>query len=765
MKKYIWIILASIFSYSNYMLSMPAYPKQIFIVGKWDNIINLTLKGDENNKYAIENISGFTAVLDSMDCWRYLILGKSGIPEISDFKVSESKVEDLTKLLGDTPKGLIPFRSQVRRTHRDDHNVSYISKNNGKVVGERKALIILAEFPDRKFCCQPQDFDLLFNMPNYSLNNATGSVTDYFNEVSDGQLNLNSTIIGPFTTQRNMSYYGKNSNAGGGDANPFILFQEALSYAKSKVNLEDYDCDEDGFVDNIHIIYAGYGEEAGASANTIWAHECTFTPIHISSDLKIDRYSCSPELRDNNGSTITTIGPPCHEICHALGAMDFYDTDYSQRGEYQGTSVWDIMASGSWNNGGATPAWPNPYVRAYNFGWSEPELLSSNGTYDFGDTSKKKIYRFNTTEDNDFFLMEYRDGKYFSSSEPGSGILIFHIGPDIEKYSQTNSINATFPQQCYPVCASSPYPMPTSNPLSYGNIQSSSCLFSDLNGYTVFNKSTIPGAFSFSGKESTFSISDIYEDGDNMVFSFSLLSEEDNNNNNRVLWRESFNNPNVLDDWVQNDIVGHAIWNRYNNLSESSIKNYISLRACEGAFNPHELKTQLISPEISFRKSSQFHYDKLCLHPMKMIFSVKIRNLSQNASSWRFSFNNSNDVVTDFEIEQNPDKDWFQITKEFLIDVEEIESLKLIIETKMEIGSGSRIELGDLELLLQDSSTGIPITIRDFSSDDNYEIFDMSGQKIRKSTTDNLQKGIYIIRSLTGTKKVFIGYDSTDWIL
>lgn len=738
---------------------MPAYPKQISIVGNEGNIKKLILRGDENNKYAVEDISGFTAVLDSLDCWRYLMLGKSGVPEISDIKVSETKVEDLTKLLGDTPKGLIPFKSQVNRIHLDGHNVTYISKKNGKVVGDRKALIILAEFPDNKFHYESKDFDLLFNMPNYSINNATGSVMDYFNEVSEGQLSLISTIIGPFITQRKMAYYGKNANAGGGDANPFALFQEALSYAESTVNLKEYDCDEDGFIDNIHIIYAGYGEEAGASANTIWAHECTFTPIDIGSDLKIDRYSCSPELRDNNGNTITTIGPPCHEICHALGAMDFYDTDYSERGEYLGTSVWDIMASGSWNNGGATPAWPNPYVRAYNFGWSEPELLSKNGSYDFCEISKKKIYRINTTEDNDYFLMEYRDGRYFSSSDPGSGILIFHIGPDIEKYAQTNSINATFPQQCYPVCASSTYTMPTSNPNSYGNITSPSCLFSDLNGFTEFNKSTVPGAFSFSGREADFSIYDIHGEDNNMGFSFSSLSDYTNNSDNHILWRESFNNPDVLNYWEQKDIVGHAIWNIYNNLSESSVKGYLSLRASGDDFNPHEITTQLISPEIFLKKAFHMHYDSPDFQPLKLIFYAKIRNLSRNSSTWKFSFNESDDIITDFEIEQNPNKEWVQITKEISINFEKIDSIRLIIETKMELGADSRLELSDLNLVLQESLTTNAVITKDFSSNERYEIFDTSGHIISKFDTNNLHKGIYILRTSKGCKKILIGHD------
>ena len=202
MKYSVWILLSVIFSASISLSSMPAFPKQILVCGSNGDTVKLSLRGDENCKYAIEETSEFTAVLDSTDCWRYLKLGNLGMPEISAINVSDVNPKNLKAMLNNTPKGLIPISSKPMKS-RTIEPEAFIAGNN-KVTGDRKALIILAEFPDKKLHFQPSDFELLFNMPNYSLNNATGSVAEYFKEVSEGQLNLISTIIGPFTAKRKM---------------------------------------------------------------------------------------------------------------------------------------------------------------------------------------------------------------------------------------------------------------------------------------------------------------------------------------------------------------------------------------------------------------------------------------------------------------------------------------------------------------------------------------------------------------------------------
>ena len=68
-----------------------------------------------------------------------------------------------------------------------------------------------------------------------------------------------------------MSYYGGN-DASGSDSNPRALVTEAVNAADATVNFADFDNDNDGTVDGVYVIYAGYGEEAGGGADCIWAH-------------------------------------------------------------------------------------------------------------------------------------------------------------------------------------------------------------------------------------------------------------------------------------------------------------------------------------------------------------------------------------------------------------------------------------------------------------------------------------------------------------
>lgn len=120
---------------------------------------------------------------------------------------------------------------------------------------------------------------------------------------------------------------------------------EACQLVDDKVNFKDYDWDGDGEVDQVFVIYAGYGEHAGAPSNTIWPHESSLGNRSIMLDgVRINTYACSSELNGNSGQVMAGIGTPCHEFSHCLGFPDLYDTDYS--GAF-GMSYWDVMNSGS----------------------------------------------------------------------------------------------------------------------------------------------------------------------------------------------------------------------------------------------------------------------------------------------------------------------------------------------------------------------------------------------------------------------------------
>lgn len=538
--------------------AISAYPGKIPIVLDKDTIL-ISLHGDENCKFASDE-EGYT-LLQSEKGWYYATTDSIGNVTFSNYEfMPKGKLTIQTKqFLQSISKGLVPSRFV------DKVKMPNISKNASKksaAIGIRKALIILMQFQDTKFSKTPDDFYRLFNKENYQEDGAIGSVYDFYKWASYGQLDLESDILGPYTAQHNMWYYGRNEGVSGNDINPYELFTEAINMVVKDVNLSDYDADEDGYVDNIHIIYAGYGEEAGASSNTIWAHEMTFRTITIQG-MKIDHYSCAPELRGNMGGGISRIGPHCHEIGHALGAMDYYDTDYETGGYYQGTGKWDIMASGSWNNEGIAPADFNPYVKIYNFGWTSAQNLTPDTINIIGVSSEQgNIFKVNTGTKNDYYLLENRDARSFHSAEPGKGLLIFHIGPNMENRALTNTINSTYPQQCYIVCASSTYARPSSTAKSYGDINSEGCPYPGSSGNNIFNATSTPAALTFSGYDSGVSLGNIHYEGENIVLLFGSQNDEDHPDDppsipdESYLWGEDFEQLRLPASWEYTDLYG-----------------------------------------------------------------------------------------------------------------------------------------------------------------------------------------------------------------
>lgn len=737
-----------------------AYPYPITIVTEKGDSLTLRLKGNENYKFAYTD-SGHCIVKDSTDRWRFIML-KNGEKTLSEFTLDEYSEKEIQSAIKNIPKGLTPdimlspnVISTYNYQNKSPETSTYAQTATTSVRGDRKALIILMQFPDVRMKHDRNDFEMLFNKNGYTENGASGSVYDYFSEVSEGQLSLTSVILGPFTTSRNMSWYGRNAAAGGSDSNAFALFEEALEFAKQNVNLLDFDCDGNGFIDNIHIIYSGYGEEAGASSNAIWAHECTFDSLNVYDDLKIDRYSCSPELRNNSGNIITTIGPPCHEICHALGTMDFYDTDYTQNGEYCGTGKWDIMAEGSWNNQGNTPAWPNPYTRCYDFGWSEPNLLCEDADYFFDNSNFKSIYRIDTPTKDDYFLLEYRDRHSFSEHEPGEGLLIFHIGPDIVKRGHNNTINASFPQQCYPVCASSSTSNPDKRPSSYGNINSAECVFSEYLNSSAFGSNTVPSASTIDGKPCPFLIDNIRHEGyRSLRFHFEPKSEPEVNIS-RYFWKDDFENGSASSSWNQENVLGFANWNCETILDESeSFNSCYALRIVKDEINPKYVTTRLDSPDISFVP------DSMKIDNVRLTFDLF--NSFSDKCEWIVSVSeNGMQIICDSIILSKSEENWmsFDLTED--ISADKIVGIPYVYQisftSKIPCETKSMLCLDNVVLQYESNSKVSEILVNNPMNSD-IGIYNINGMKVSEEVSDynKLPSGIYLIRKETGTEKVLI---------
>ncbi|MBR1879688.1 MAG: M6 family metalloprotease domain-containing protein [Prevotella sp.] len=699
--------------------------------------------GDEYCKYAITE-EGYT-ILPKDDKWYYATIDNEGNIYSSEYELSSPRIltPKVKVFLSNTPKGLLPKVSPER-------NRIMPAPLQAPAVGSRKVLVILMEFADRSFTKSDVDFMRLFNEENYNEDGAVGSVHDYYQWASYGQLDLQSDILGPYTAMNDMSYYGRNVGQGGNDNNPYALFEEAVNEAIKTIQLSDYDADGDGFVDNIHIIYAGYGEEAGAASNAIWAHEMTFNPIVVQG-MKINKYSCAPELRGNKGSGISRIGPHCHEIGHALGAMDYYDTNYATGGEYQGTGKWDVMASGSWNNDGISPADFNPYVKIYNFGWTDCQSLMPNATDTIATSSQKdNIYRIDTGTQGDYFLLEYRDGKYFHACEPGEGLVIFHIGPQLSSKAKSNTINATYPQQCYVVCASSKYQKPTSTPSSYGDINSAGCPYPGTSNNRTFSETSTPAALTVSGQNTGISLTDIVNDGDYVVFNCGDIHSPDPDIKPEEVdyyWLEDFEDPLAISNWEQIPIKGKSEYNVIVKLSNddrpdspvaASGKGYICYASTATlVMDRDRCSCRLISPTITLKVDKKYKLSVMARRTGKYDDANDMLTLG-------LLDNNGNEILLNNQ-EITSKNEWTQLNSPI---PEGYQKISITIDS--DIDSNSELFIDGLRIEEVTSTT----SIRQLT-DPCREIeafFSLEGKRI-----NYLQRGLNIIRMKDGTaRKVLV---------
>lgn len=322
-----------------------------------------------------------------------------------------------------------------------------IGSTSDSMTGNKKGLVILVNFQDKKLASTHTQtvFNNQFNQVGYSDGGHIGSVHDYFYDQSYKQFNLTFDVVGPVTVSKNMAYYGAN-DAEDSDTHPAEMIIEACKLADAQgVNYKDYDWDGDGYVDQVYVIYAGYGEAYGASDDTIWPHEWTLSSAKYYGDgtgrlyldgKYIDTYACSCELSGTTGTTLNGIGTACHEFSHCLGFPDFYDTSYA--GGF-GMNSWDLMDGGSYNgpNGnGEVPAGYTAYER-YEAGWLEPEILDEAATITdmkpIGD-EPEAYFIFNEAETNEWFVLENRQNKgwfkYVDTYTTPHGLLITHVDFD-----------------------------------------------------------------------------------------------------------------------------------------------------------------------------------------------------------------------------------------------------------------------------------------------------------------------------------------------
>ena len=380
-------------------------------------------------------------------------------------------------------------------------------------VGKRKGLIVLVNFTDVRF--QPAHTkSLLSRMANEEgftyKDGHRGSLHDYFKDQSNGLFHLTFDVVGPVQLRHDMAYYGKDTldwRGSRSDVRAGQMVAEACLAIKDSVNFRDYDWDGDNVVDQVLVIYAGYGQASGGGSNTIWPHEWALqysdygSVLRIGGNMLINTYACSNELNFNT-TKLGGFGTACHEFTHCLGLPDMYDTSGK---ESLGMGFYDLMSAGNYNGEGYVPAGYTSYEKMF-VGWLTPQELTRDttitGMKPLSEHGEAFIIR-NDANADEYYLLENRQRSGWDTHLPGEGLVMLHVDFDQTDWL-TNRVN-TNPQhqRCTLVPAdnrqrkilsaqdSIPYPQAGNDSLTATSLPAASVFTSGFDERYRLNKSVL----------------------------------------------------------------------------------------------------------------------------------------------------------------------------------------------------------------------------------------------------------------------------------
>lgn len=426
--------------------------------------IRVSQAGDEHLHYYItEDNVPLYKVADNRYCYLTIENGKFHNSGVLAHESAARSAKELQVM--NTIHDLAPIarqmaakkRSAAKRCVRPDR---LPSKDDISVFkGSKKALVILAAFSDKSFSkgddAIVKFYDEVLNQEGYSQNGAAGSVHDYFKDMSRGEFDLTFDIVGPVKVSKSATYYGGPSPIMGGADHIGEFITEAIKKADEKCDIDwkKYDWDDDGEVEQVFVLYAGYGQATGGPTGTIWPNAWTLDEALQNSDgnggfsidgVFINQYACSNELYLDSGTVPMGLGVFCHEFSHCMGLPDMYDTNY---GSTPTMGDWDLLAGGSYNGPqgiGWCPAGWTSYERAYA-GWLELTELKAGdiikGMTSLEEADGKAYVIYNDNHKDEYYLLENHKGMGWDKYTPENGLLIIHVDYDKDLFDN-NIVNS-----------------------------------------------------------------------------------------------------------------------------------------------------------------------------------------------------------------------------------------------------------------------------------------------------------------------------------
>jgi M6 family metalloprotease-like protein len=340
-------------------------------------------------------------------------------------------------------------------------------------TGTARGICLLVDFADRVAAAPwtwQHYIDMLFSLsPTY----ATGSMRDYYREVSYNLLDVQGAVAngatgglaGWFRMPSNHAWYCNNAQGlGAYPQNAQKLVEDAIAAADPIVNFATYAPGGAGTeVELLFVVHAGTSSQSSGLNTDMATHKWV-----TSANQNVDGVFCRTyafEAEDD------AIGAFAHEAAHVFGAPDLYDYDTTgfinvwDDNDYP-VEEWCLMASGSWggpNLDGTNPSHPCGYIR-WLLGWipTVTQLTTANGGQTIPvqaqetDNGPQAMYEYSLNA-NEWLLIEnrypgaagirfdqYETNNFTVNQAKRGGIIIYHM--DLREPSGTGRLNDAWPK-------------------------------------------------------------------------------------------------------------------------------------------------------------------------------------------------------------------------------------------------------------------------------------------------------------------------------
>ena len=299
----------------------------------------------------------------------------------------------------------------------------------------------------------------------------TGTMTQYYREISYGQFTVTGEVRGWATLRESAAHYQgqdyvgddgqvKHCNGLCNTSNVGELIREAVT-ANPAIEWERFDNDgpdgrpnsgdDDGYVDFVAFVHPERGGECNDGNRAIWSHRFNLSNL-TGSDLatsrmgiggdpiRIDDYVMMPAFACD-AMTMIQIGVFAHEFGHAFGLPDLYDTT----GKGSGLGKWCLMASGSWGGDGESPDRPShmsPWAKSY-LGWIslQPVVGDMSVSLEAIESTPRALrIPISTTQ---YYIVSNERRRGFDSRLPADGLAIWKVNESaLNAGMRNNTVNA-----------------------------------------------------------------------------------------------------------------------------------------------------------------------------------------------------------------------------------------------------------------------------------------------------------------------------------